>query len=73
MVGGFFLGNWAFCGRKNLKICALWGKDRFWYISVRTSRVKGEGDSALGICIIWSMASGVIVKRVSPDKETMAL
>jgi hypothetical protein len=35
--------------------------------------VRGEGDSALDICIIRSMASGVIVKRVSPDDETMAL
>jgi hypothetical protein len=67
------LGNWALSGRKSSKICALWGKDNFWYISVRISMVKGEKDSTLGICIIWSMVSGVMVKRVSPDDETMAL
>jgi hypothetical protein len=66
------LGNWAFCGRKNSKIYALWRKDKFRYISVRTSMVKVEEDLALGICIIWSMDSGVIVKRVSPDDETIA-
>jgi hypothetical protein len=35
--------------------------------------VKGERDSALGIFIIWSMVSGVMMKRVSSDDEMMAL
>ena len=35
--------------------------------------VKGEKDSALVICNIWSMASGVTVNKVSPEDETMAL
>jgi hypothetical protein len=35
--------------------------------------VIGEGDSTLYICIVRSMASGVIVKRVYLDDETMDL
>jgi hypothetical protein len=35
--------------------------------------VKGEKDSTLVICNIWSMASGVIVNRVSLEDETIAL
>jgi len=35
--------------------------------------LKGEKDSALVICNIQSMALGVIVNRVSPEDETMAL
>jgi hypothetical protein len=67
------LGNWALLGRKISNICALWGKYFFSYISVRISMVKGEKDSSLGICIIWSMVSGVMVNRVSPDDETITL
>jgi hypothetical protein len=48
LSGGFFLGNWALSGRKTSKICAHWGKDNFWYISVRTSMEKGERDLTLG-------------------------
>jgi hypothetical protein len=33
--------------------------------------VKREKDLALGICRIWSMASGVIVNRISPEDETI--
>jgi hypothetical protein len=35
------------------------------------SRLKGEADSALGICIIWSMVSGVMRKRISPYEDIM--
>jgi hypothetical protein len=51
--GGFLFGNWALSGRKISKICALWGKDNFWYILVKMSMVKGEKDLSLNICIIW--------------------
>jgi len=34
---------------------------------------KGERESDLGIYIIWLIVSGLMVKRVSPDDETMAL
>jgi hypothetical protein len=37
------------------------------------SRLKGEGDSALGICNIWSMVSDVMRKIISPDEDIMAL
>jgi hypothetical protein len=67
------LGNWALSWRKSSKICALWGKDNFWYISVRISMVKGEKDLDLGICIIWSMVFGVMLKRVSLDDEMITL
>jgi hypothetical protein len=40
---------------------------------VMTSRLKGEMDLVLGICIIWSMASGVMKNRVSPEEDTMTL
>jgi hypothetical protein len=35
--------------------------------------VNGEKDSALGICNIWSVASGVTVNRVSLEDETISL
>jgi hypothetical protein len=35
--------------------------------------VKGEKDSVLVICNIWSMDSGVIVNKVSPEDETINL
>jgi hypothetical protein len=37
------------------------------------SRLKGEADLARDICIIWSMVSDVMRKRISPDEDTMAL
>jgi hypothetical protein len=37
------------------------------------SRLKGAGDSALGICIIWSMVSDVMRKRISLDEDIMSL
>jgi hypothetical protein len=40
---------------------------------VRISRLKGDAESAQGICIIWSMDSGVMRNRISPDEEMMAL
>jgi hypothetical protein len=40
---------------------------------MRISKLKGDVDSAQGICIIWAMSSGVMKKRTSPDEETMAL
>jgi hypothetical protein len=67
------LGNGALSGRKSSKIYALWGKDNFWYISVRIPMVKGEKYLALVICNIWLMALGVIVSRVSLEDETTAL
>jgi hypothetical protein len=39
----------VFSGRKISKICALWGKEKFWYISVIISMEKGERELALGI------------------------
>jgi hypothetical protein len=66
------LGNRALSGRKSLKICALWGKDNFWYISVKISMVRGERDFDLGICIILSMVSAVMVSRFSPYDEMIA-
>jgi hypothetical protein len=55
--GGFFLGNCAALGRKSSNI----------------SMDKGERDSVPGICNIWFIVSGVMVNRVSPNEETMAL
>jgi hypothetical protein len=39
---------------------------------VRISKLKGDADSARGICIIWSMSSGVMKYRVSLDEDTTA-
>ena len=36
---------------------------------MRISKLKGDADSARGICIIWSIYSGVMKKRMSPDED----
>jgi hypothetical protein len=71
--GGFFLGNWASSVRKISKIWALWGKVNFWYNSFRASKKNKVVESFLGICNIWSMVSEVIVNKISPVGEAMAL
>ena len=59
-------------GKEKLKNLS-WGKVIFWYNSVRISKLKGDADLAQGICIIWSMSSGVMRNRVSPDEDMTAL
>jgi hypothetical protein len=34
---------------------------------------KGLEESVLGICSIWFIDSGVMVNKVSPNEDTMAL
>jgi hypothetical protein len=34
---------------------------------------KGVAESVLGICNIWFIVSGLMVNKVSPDEDSMAL
>ena len=67
------MGNGEYSVNKSLRVLSLLAKSNFLYNSTSASWEKGVEFSTVGACIIWSIAWGLIVNRMSPMGEIINL